>query len=593
MSRTGGVELRLLLSTVGPDRRRAIGISTLLLVSLVLRLAMPAMLGWFVDRAIAGAELSLLSTIAGAYVVVALVAEGLRLVVTYGAVDLSWRAGNRLRERLAHHALRLEMAWHGRHSPGKLIERIDGDVEAMVVFFANVLVYVLGNAVLMVGMLVVAFVIDPFAGMMLTVTSVVGAFVLIRLRSAAVPSLEAEREANAVLYGDLEERLGGLEDLRANGAGRYAVHRLHANSARSWRAARRASLLGDGSYALAAIAFAVGSVATLALGFWLYNAGMVTIGAVIALFRYSEMLRQPLEQIAEQLKEFQRAIAGARRASQLLATEPSLPDGSVSLSEFDAATPGRALPIDFDHVTFAYRSDNEPVLHDIDLHIPAGSHVGIIGRTGSGKTTLSRLVLRLWEATEGTVRVGGIDVADLQRSALRSRVTVVTQDVELFRASVRDNLTLFGALDASDDELVGVLGRVGLDRWLTTQTEGLDTVIEGGSSLSAGQAQLLAMARAFLSDPGIVILDEASSRLDPDTESRLNLATQRLLAGRTALIVAHRLATLDRVDSIVVLDQGRIVEHGARDQLVLDPASRYSRLLAIADQTEREEGLGA
>ncbi|MFP4513207.1 MAG: ABC transporter ATP-binding protein, partial [Acidimicrobiales bacterium] len=582
---------RLLLTTIRPDRGRATAISGLLLVALALRLTMPAMLGWFVDSAINERPLSLLTSIAAAYVVVALVAEALQLLVTYGAVDLSWRAGNRLREQLAHHALRLEMGWHGQHSPGKLIERIDGDVEAMVVFFANVLVHVLGNMVLMVGMLTIAFLIDPWAGLLLVLTSIVGSVVLIRLRSAAVPAREAEREANAVLYGDLEERLGGLEDLRANGAGRYAVHRLHANSARSWSTARKASFLGDGSYTLAAATFAVGSVATLALGFVLHDAGVVSVGAVVALFRYSEMLRQPLERIAEQLTEFQKAIAGAGRASVLLATEPSLPDGSLDTDTLS----DHALAIDFDHVSFTYLGASQPALNEVDLHIPAGSHVGIIGRTGSGKTTLGRLVLRLWEATEGTVRVGGIDVRDLQTQALRSRVAVVTQDVELFRASLRDNLTMFGALSATDDRLAEVLHQVGLDRWFAAQPTGLNTELAGGSSLSAGEAQLLAFARAFLADPGIVVLDEASSRLDPDTEARLAIATSRLLTGRTALIVAHRLSTLDTVDEIVVVDTSRIVEHGRRGELALDPTSRYARLLAISTGAiiDDEEGLGA
>ena len=592
MSRSGGHEARLLLAAVPPDRRRATVIVGVLLVALAMRLAMPAMLGWFVDSAINGRSLSLLTSIAATYVVIALVSEGLQLGVTYGAVDLSWRSGNRLREQLAHHALRLEMGWHGQHSPGKLIERIDGDVEAMVTFFANVLVHVLGNVVLMMGMLTVAFIIDPLAGLVLLVTSVVGGAVLVRLRSAAVPAREAEREANAVLYGDLEERLGGLEDLRANGAGRYAVHRLHANSARSWYTARRAALLGDGSYALAAIAFALGSVATLALGFWLHSTGVITVGAVIALFRYSEMLRQPLERIAEQLKEFQKAIAGARRASMMLATETTLPDGTLDAT----ALPSGALAVDFDDVTFTYRGAAEPALRHIDLHVPAGTHVGIIGRTGSGKTTLGRLVLRLWEVDSGSVQVGGIDVRQLQTAALRSRVAVVTQDVELFRATLRDNLTLFASKPATDAELAGVLEKVGLGRWFAGQPHGLDTMLEGGQSLSAGEAQLLAFARAFLSDPGIVVLDEASSRLDPDTEARLAAASHSLLGGRTALIVAHRLATLDEVDHIVVVDDSRIVEQGPRAELAADPDSRYAQLLRFSSHiglTDDEEGLGA
>lgn len=597
MARFGGREARLLIATLRPERRQATGVMALLLVALAMRLAMPALLGRFIDAAISGDPVATLTTIAGTYVVIALASEAISLVVVWGAVHLSWRAGNRLRELLSHHALRLEMGWHGRHSPGQLIERIDGDVEALAVFFANVLVHVVGNAILLVGMLVVATTIDPFAGGVLVLTSVAGTVVLVRIRSAAVPAREAEREANAILYGDLEERLGGLEDLKANGAGRYAVHRLHANSARTWRAARRASLLGDGSYAVAAVTFAIGSVATLALGFVLADRGVVTIGQVIALFRYSEMLRQPLEQIAEQLKEFQKAMAGARRASLLLATEPHISDGEASAD----ALPSGALDVALSHVSFTYPGASEPAVDRIDLTVPAGTHLGVVGRTGSGKTTLGRLVLRLWDVDDGTVAVGGVDVRHLSAATLRDRVAVVTQDVELFRTSLRENLTLFGARSATDDDLVDVLERVGLGRWFAHQPAGLDTHLSGGQGLSAGEAQLLAFARAFLADPAVVILDEASSRLDPATEAQLVATTDDLLRGRTAIIVAHRLATLDRVDAIAVVERGRIVEIGPRAELADDATSRFAGLLAAAEHgapledllDADEEGLGA
>lgn len=566
---------------VRPERGRAAAVLAVLLVALGLRLAMPALLGRFVDGAIARDPLDSLVRIAGAYVVAAIVAEVLQLVVMWGSVGVSWRAGNRLRERLSRHALRLEMGWHGRHSPGQLIERIDGDVEALAIFFTNVLVHVVGNLILMIAMLGVAFAIDPRAGLVLLVAAIAGAVVLIRLRAAAVPAREAEREANAQLYGDLEERLGGLEDLRANGAGRYAVHRLHANSARSWGAARRASFLGDGSYSVAAATFAVGSVATLALGFLLHDRAILTVGEVLALFRYSEMLRQPLERIAEQLKEFQKALAGARRASSMLATEPAIADGPLDAD----ALPAGPLEVRFDGVTFAYAAGADPALCDIELTIPAGVHLGIIGRTGSGKTTLGRLALRLWDVSDGRVLVGGVDVRDLQVGDLRRRIAVVTQDVELFRASLRDNLTLFGTRPASDADLLAVLNRVGLGTWLAAQEGALDTVLEGSSSLSAGEAQLLAFARAFLAEPSVVILDEASSRLDPITEASITQATHELLAGRTAIVVAHRLATLDEVDTIAVVDDGRIAEHGDRTTLAADPSSRYGRLLRIADRS--------
>ena len=237
----------------------------------------------------------------------------------------------------------------------------------------------------------------------------------------------------------------------------------------------------------------------------------------------------------------------------------------------------------FDGVTLRYDEDGIPALRDVDLHIPAGGHLGIIGRTGSGKTTLGRLVLRLWDVDEGAVRIGDVDVRELSNQALRSRVAVVTQDVEVFRATLRDNLTLLGARAATDDALVEVLERVGLGPWLAEQPDGLDTHLDGNLSLSAGEAQLLVFARVFLADPSVVVLDEASSRLDPTTEALVSTATHELLRGRTALIIAHRLATLDEVDRIVVMEDGAVAEHGLRDELAADPASRYARLLQAAD----------
>lgn len=575
-------EARLLADTLRPERGQVGRVLVVLVVSLGLQLAMPALLGRFVDDALARRPLSVLTTVALIYVAIALVREVLELAITWWSVDLSWRAGNRLRERLAEHALRLDMAWHGKHSAGQLIERIDGDVDALVIFFTNVVVHVLGNILLMGGMLVIAFVIDPWAGATLMVTAVLGTLVMVRTRTVAVPAREAEREANAILYGDLEERLGGLEDLRANGAGAFAVHKLQVNSARSWRAGRRSALVGEGAYSLAAATFSAGTVAVLAVGFALRSKGLATVGQVLALFRYSEMLRQPLERIAEQMKEMQKALAGARRAAGLLDTSSALASGSLGVGSL----PPGPLDVRFEDVSFGYDSHGGRVLHHVDLTLDGGRHLGVVGRTGSGKTSIGRLLLRLWDVSEGSVCIGGVDVRDLTTEALRGTVAVVTQDVELFAATVRDNLTLFGANAASDDDIVGAVEAVGLTRWLAAQPGGLDTTLTGARSMSAGEAQLLAMARVFLADPRVVLLDEASSRLDPDTEARLAVATRRLLQGRTALIIAHRLSTLDHVDDIVVMDHGRVAEHGARAVLAADSASRFHALLKMSSTSD-------
>jgi ABC-type multidrug transport system fused ATPase/permease subunit len=217
----------------------------------------------------------------------------------------------------------------------------------------------------------------------------------------------------------------------------------------------------------------------------------------------------------------------------------------------------------------------------VSAHVPAGTTLGVVGRTGSGKTTLTRLLLRLYDPTSGTIRLSGVDLRCVPNANLRTRVAIVTQDIQLFSATVRDNLTFFDPTIA-DAQVWAALDMLGMGDWVHAQPNGLDTLLaSGGSGLSAGEAQLLAFARAFLRDPGLIILDEASSRLDPATERRLEQALTQLLHGRTAIIIAHRLGTLDRVDHILILEDGRVRERGRRAELVRDPASHFAQLLKV------------
>lgn len=558
---------------LAPERRGLVALSLLLVVAMGLPLAGPVLIGRFVDAALAGDPTSVLLGYAGLFLATALAGDGLQLLVTWLSVRLAWRVGNRLRSDLCQRALALDLTWHGNHSPGQLIERIDGDVDALTRFSSTAVLQLAGNALMVVGTVVVATVIDWRAGLLIVGASTVAVAVLVGCRRLAVPLWDDEREVQAQLYGDIEERLGGLEDLRANGAGGWAVHRLHRHSASWWTTARRASLRGDGAMAGASLAFAAGSVLTLALGVWLNRRGELSVGSVLALFRFSQLIGQPLWQVSEQLSELQKAVAGTRRAARLIGTEPTLVDGA------GPGLSGGPLAVEVDGVTFGYGT-GYPVLEGIDLHVPAGASLGVVGRTGSGKTTLGRLLLRLWDTEEGSIRLGGVDVRDTVAADLRRRVAVVTQEVQLFRATLRENLTLFGALDAGDDALTSALDDVGLESWWWGLPDGLDTELAGEGDLSAGQAQLLAFARVLLADPGLVVLDEASSRLDPATEDRLAAATERVLSGRTAVVIAHRLSTVDRVDDVLVLDHGRVVEHGPRDALAADPGSHFASLLA-------------
>ncbi|MDQ3738671.1 MAG: ABC transporter ATP-binding protein/permease [Actinomycetota bacterium] len=556
-----------------PERGRLVALGSVLVAAMTLPLLGPWLMGRFVDLAADGEPASTLVLLAGAFLAVALVADGLQLLVTWLSVRLAWRVGNRLRADLCEHALGLDLGWHGEHSAGQLIERVDGDVDALTKFSSTAVLNLAGNAVLLLGTLVVVTAIDWRAGALIALVTAIAAAVLARLRKAAVPARDEEREIQGQLYGDIEERLGGLEDLRANGAGRWAVHRLHVNSYKWWHVARKAAWRGDGALVAADVIFAIGSALVLGLGLVLYRADTITLGTVLALFRYSQLVSEPLWEVAEQLSEMQKAVAGTRRAARLLATESAIRDGE------GVPLPDGPLAFELDDVSFGYGT-GRAVLDGVSITAPAGATVGVVGRTGSGKTTIGRLLARLWDPESGAVRVGGLDLRDTRQRDLRRRIAVVTQEVEIFRGTLRDNVTMFGTYEAPDGEVVESLRRVGLGRWFSTLPDGLDAHLDGPSELSAGEAQLLAFARVLLADPGLVVLDEASSRLDPASEARLAASTEELLGGRTAVVIAHRLSTLESVDLIVMLDGGRVVEQGMRAALVAEPESRYARLLA-------------
>lgn len=554
------------------------GLGVLLIASSALPLAGPQLLRAFIDHAAQGRSVSFLAGIAAAFLGVSLAHQALSVVVGYVSTHLAWVATNALREQVARHALDLDMSYHDGHSPGELIERTDGDVTALSTFMSSFVVQVAGSTLTLLGVLIVVLLEDWRIGLGMLGFVLVAALVLGKFRDFAVPRATVRREASARLFGEIEERLTGADDLRANGGGSYAVRKFQQALGFFVRASIRASMATRTMWVITAAVFAIGGVLSLAAGTILFQAGAISLGTVYLLFRYTSLVRDPLEQISEQQQIAQEAIAGFTRVQQLLDERPTIRDtGTRTL-------PAGPLSVAFDDVSFAYHSGSN-VLHSIRLDLEPGKVLGLVGRTGSGKTTLTRLLLRLLDPAEGFVRVGDVDLRDVSLESLRQRVALVTQDVQLFGANVRDNLTLFGAHQAGDDRLVELLDDLGLGPWFRALPDGLDTMLgPDGAGVSAGEAQLVAFARVFVRDPGVVVLDEATSRLDPLSEQRIERAIDKLLDGRTAIVIAHRLGTLHRADEIVVLDNGRIAEHGPRQALVDTRTSRFAGLLATASE---------
>lgn len=557
---------------LGPQWVRVALLGLVLVVTTLLQLANPQIVRFFIDTAAAGGALDSLIGAASIFLGIALLTQLLRVLATYLGENVGWTATNNLRVDLALHCLRLDMAFHKTRTPGEMIERIDGDVDALSRFFSQFVIQVLGNLLLLSGVLIALFVEDWRIGLALTAYTLFAMLVMMRLRNMAVPAMTAQRQANAEMYGFLEERLSGLNDIRANGAGAHVMRGLHGAMSNAYSTGRKAWKMDGQMWGITLGLFSVGYIIAFAMGAYLFYQGSITLGAVYLIFQYTDMLRWPLDQLTEQLKELQKATAGIGRVRELFGIQPEIVDGA------GVTYPKGALPVEFDGVSFGY-GDEEMVLRDISFRLEPGRVLGLLGRTGSGKTTITRLLFRLYDPAAGTVRLGGRDIRDATLDGLRGSIGMVTQDVQLFGATMRDNLTLFDN-SIPDRRILDVLRDLGLETWYKTLPDGLDTQLgPGGGSLSAGEAQLLAFARVFLKDPGLVILDEASSRLDPATEQLIERAVDRLLEGRTGIIIAHRLHTVARADEILILDEGRIIESGDRAQLAMDESSRFAHLL--------------
>ncbi|RPK30751.1 ABC transporter ATP-binding protein [Paenibacillus xylanexedens] len=580
MPKTEKRSMSWLLRYLKPVKGRLALLLIMLLTSTGLQLLNPQIIKRFIDTAASGGVLTNLVQLAGIFLVVAVFNQLITVAVSYLGNDVAWRATNQLRGDLLKHCLRLDMRFHNVKTPGEMIERVDGDVTSISNFFAMFIVQVIGSFVLLAGILGFMFSVNVPIALVMTVFTLLSILFMVFIRNLGVDSSKNERAASASLFGLIEERIAGIEDVQANGHVPYVMNRFYRTMRTVFRKGRKAWLLRVIPWNTTVVLFALAVTGVLLLGVHYYIEGLISIGTLFLIYQYTQMLNDPIEMLGDQVQEFQKAKSGMLRSRELLSMQSVIEEGT------EEQLPEGPLGLEFSQVHFSYNQD-KPVLQDITFAIKPGERLGIIGRTGSGKSSLSRVLLRLYNLDRGTIRVGGTDITKLSLQALYRRVGMVTQDVQLFDGTLRDNLTLFNG-DVSDQMINETTDRLGLRQWINSQPEGLDTYLAaGGASLSAGEAQLFALTRVFLTEPSLVILDEPSSRLDAATEGMLQSAIDQLMKQSTGVIIAHRLATLEKVDRIMVLGDGKVLEFGAREELASNPASHYARLLI----TGREEEL--
>lgn len=538
-----------------PYRGRSVVLAVLVLTEIVMITANPLIASRFIDEAAARAPATDLYQLASGYLLVAVACLAVGLIAGRLAVGLAQHSTNDVRIDLVNHVLQLDRGFLSGVPNGDLLERIDGDTTTLEQYLSSFIFDVVAAVLLTLGVVTVALISDWRLGSALAVSALIALTIVLRAQGIARPWMRAERRARSQLSGFIFERLAHREDIRAASAENYTISRLSEplTGLRKTMALAGAGLRVSSSGLEVGVAIAMAAV--LAVGGYLLGEHGVALSKVFLAYQYIGVLGGALYRVSQRLSDLASASGSLDRIANLLAVpvaDMPGPDGTVSGSD-----------LEFRGVDFSY-DGVKPVLRNVNFRVPAGGSLGLIGRTGSGKSTVSGLIWRAYDPDRGMVLLGGVAGTELSIEAVRAEVGVFTQETYLFHANVRDNIAVFDPT-IDDARIDKALRAVGLGDWLTNLADGLDTAITGdGSSLSTGQRHLLAMARVMVRDPRILVMDEVTSHLDPATEETVHHAMARLMTGRTTVLVTHRGHALDLVDQVVVLEAGSVTWQGPR-----------------------------
>ena len=544
----------------------------ILVMNLVIQLVNPQILRYYIDAVTQNEGIENLLIAALLFIGFGIIRQVFKIVSTYISEKVGWTATNALRSDLIKHCINLDMDFHKAHQSGEMLERVDGDINALFSFFSTFVLQLLSNLGLLIGIILLLYREDWRIGLALTMIAILDMIVMKYIEKKSLKHWEKSRAYNAQLYGFLGEQITSVEDINTCGAKNYTMNSLYKLYRKMLPIEVKASLGHYYMWIVNIIVFALGNAAALILSAYFYGNSLITFGTVYLIFYYVELMASPLEEIRSQMQRLQRAEASIKRVKELLQIKSRIEYGSKNLDNEDS------IDVDLEKVSFNYE-DGEAVLKDININIEKNTILGVLGHTGSGKTTLARLIVRLYDVCSGSIKFNGENLKSMTKESLMENISYVTQEVQIFHATVRENLTLFNP-NIKDDTILKVIEDIGLTPWLNNLPEGLNTILDnGGSGLSSGEAQLLAFVRVFLKNPKLVILDEATSKLDPITEGLIDRALNKLLEDRTCIIIAHRLGTVGRADNILILEEGTVLEYGNRKELRKDRSSKFYNLL--------------
>ena len=574
-------KVRWMIGLLGPYRRRVILMFIALLLETAAALAPPYLLGKAIDSGIVAGDVSTLDWIVAAFVFATVLYAVATFWETYLVGWIGTRALQDLRERIFTHLQSMSIGFFTRRSPGVLISRMTNDVEALNQLVTNGLVTIFSSTLTLVGIVVIMLFLDVKLALITFVTFPLLAVASVVFRIVSAGTYRATRERIAAVTAYLQETLSGVRVVRSFGQEPRHVAAMTDLNEQNRDVNMKTVYLNASYFPAVELLAAVGTAVILLYGGGQAIDGALEVGVVVAFVGYLTRFFEPIQELSQLYTTYQQGMAALDKIFDLLDTAPDMVDAPGAID------PGRLRgEIELDGVWFSYAEgtagedgpdDDLWALREVDLHVPPGQTLALVGATGAGKSTFAKLVARFYDPQQGIVRVDGHDLRGVQQRALRRQLGIVPQEGFLFSGSVRENVA-FGRPEASEEEIEAAIAAVGATDFVTRLPLGLDTEVgERGIQLSAGQRQLLAFARALLAEPRILILDEATSNVDVRTEKTIERGLERLLHGRTAIVIAHRLSTIRRAGKIVVLENGQIAEEGTHDELI-GAGGPYSKL---------------